>query len=101
MKSEVGTKLHKHILENPDELLRINSLSVQFPAAAKKALSDIEATFSGDNSGQQQKPNITNAPPVIDQSNAGSGPVASSANSSDMPSYYAQRMAEKKAAAGR
>ena len=101
MKSDIGAKLHKHILLNPDELLRINSLSVQFPAAAKKALSDLEASLSGNNSGQQQKPNITNAPPVIDQSTGGSGQIASSANAGSMVDYYVKRQAEKTAAAGR
>jgi len=96
--SDKGAQVHRHLLQNPELISQINSMD---PRSAIREVAKIEASFSDNNSGQQPKPNITNAPPVIDQSNAGSGPVESSANASGMQSYYAQRMAEKKAAAGR
>jgi len=98
MESDKGAQVHRHLLQNPELISQINSMDQR---SAIREVAKIEASFTDNNSGQQQKPNITNAPPVIDQSNAGSGPVESSANASGMQSYYAQRMAEKKAAAGR
>lgn len=98
MESDKGSEVHRHLLMNPELISQINSMD---PRSAIREVAKIEASFSENNSGQKQKPNITNAPPVIDQSTGGSGRTASSANAGGMQDYYAKRMAEKKAAAGR
>lgn len=96
--SEVGAKLHKHILSNPKDLLEINALSMQHPKAASDKIAEIEATLTGDSKGQNKKPNITQAPPPIDTAGSRSGAAPSSAAAGSMEDYYAQRMAEKAAA---
>lgn len=96
-KSEVGAKLHKHVLANPDVLLKINNLSTQYPTAADDAIAKIEASLTNQSQGQQTIKE-TKAPKPIDTVGGGSGPVLSSASAGSMDEYYARRMAEKKAA---
>lgn len=59
MESNVGAEAYKHILENPDVLLKINSLSFQFPAAAKSQFKAIEASIKTQSQGQTQQHSAT------------------------------------------
>lgn len=98
VQSEVGAKLHKHVLQNPDVLLKINTLSLQYPKAARDEIARIEATLSNESQGQK-KNNITKAPPPIDTAGSRSGATPSAAKAGSMEEYYARRMAEKLAKA--
>ena len=62
MESSVGAELHKHILKNPDALLKINNLSFQYPAAAKSQIRAIEASIKNQSQGQTKENSATDSP---------------------------------------